>query len=214
MRVYQTEDLQERMPFATAVCLGVFDGVHVGHQQLIAETITIAKKNDLQALVHTYDPLPQSVLRPEKNMPELTNLSERIELIAQQGIDLVAVSQFTPEMQHQTGRQFFEEILLNKLHTKHLVIGFNHRFGYQGDTDAAKLAAMCKEAGIEITVLPAVRTKDGDLISSTAIRAAILLEDWALVKEMLGREPSKTMIDNMTKLLKPKQIVQINGGNQ
>lgn len=213
MKVYQTEELQERLPRAAAICLGVFDGVHVGHQLLIKETIKIAKNKNLLPLVHTYDPLPFNIIRPGKFMPELTNLEERIDLMKQYGINDIAVSKFTRELQRQTGQQFFNDILLNKLHTKHLIVGFNHRFGYHGDTDAEKLSALCEQSDVGITIIPAVRTQEGDLVSSTAIRAAIMLQDWSLVKKMLGREPSQKMIHNTMNPLYSLQNAHNNGGS-
>ena len=197
MRIYRLEELREGLSTPTAVCLGVFDGLHLGHQKLIEAAQTVAAEKGLEALLHTYDPLPASVIQPQKWVPELTSLAERLRLAEGCGLKLAAVSRFDSALQHQSGSDFFHQVLLGKLNARHVVVGFNHRFGYQGDTNTDKLAALCKQAGIGLTVVAPVSIKDGSLISSTAIRAAILLEDFELAAQMLGRPVDKDMVSRL-----------------
>lgn len=194
MRIYQVEELTGRLDEPQVVCLGVFDGVHLGHRALIQEALRIAQEQGLSALVHTYDPPPFTVINPRAMAYVLTPLPERIALIQQLGIQQIAISRFTPQLQHQTGQVFFKQVLLGRLHARHLVVGFNHRFGYLGDTDIDVLRKLCLEAGIGLTVVQAVHTPQGNLISSTAIRQAILVEDDQLAAQMLGREPDPAML--------------------
>lgn len=197
MRIYQVEEPGEALDTPTVVCLGVFDGVHLGHRKLIDECLAIAREKNLLPLVHTYDPLPFSVIHPDKPLVELTNIKEKANLLENLGIGHLAVSRFTSALQHASGADFFRDVLQRKLNARHLVVGFNHRFGYQGETDVNKLRILCEKAGIGLTAIDPVRTPHGNLISSSAIRAAIMLEDFELAEEMLGRPPEKTMVNRL-----------------
>ncbi len=187
MRVCRVDDLRESIVTPTAVCLGVFDGVHLGHRRLIEETLRAARQKGLEAFVHTYDPLPMCVIAPEKAGSELTPLPARLKLIGEAGILHVAVSSFNEALQHMPGRDFFEQVLLGKLNAKHIVAGFNHRFGFKADTNVKLLEELCREAGIGLSIVPPVRTAGGKLISSSAIRLALQHGDLGLAAEMLGR---------------------------
>ncbi len=187
MRVYQVEDLKEGLKTPMVVCLGVFDGVHLGHLELIKAALETAKKEGFESLVHTYDPEPFCVLYPELCQAELTTLPERMQLFEQAGVNNTAVSAFDTTMQHESGEHFFYEVLLGKLNAKSIVVGFNHRFGYKGDTDVKKLSELCKKNGVGLIIIDPVKTASGQLISSTAIRHAIQEGNFALAEEMLGR---------------------------
>lgn len=212
MRIYRVEELVGAFDAPTVVCLGVFDGVHLGHRGLITEALKIAQDKDLLPLVHTYDPLPFSVIYPDKPLVELTTFHEKALLLEELGIGHLAVSRFTDALQHIAGEAFFREVLLGRLNAKHLVVGFNHRFGYRGDTDVKKLKELCDQAGVCLTVIEPVRTSGGSLISSTAIRAAIMLEDFELAEEMLGRPPGKNMIGRLLNNRGTETLKQVNGG--
>lgn len=195
MKVYQVQDLKDGLKTPMVVCLGVFDGVHLGHLRLINAAAELAKKSGYETLVHTYSPEPFCVLYPSQHQLELTNLQERLRLFEKAGVQNVAVSRFTKEMQHESGKQFFYEILLDKLNAKSIVVGFNHRFGYRGDTDVEKLARLCEENHVELQVIAPVKTGSGELISSTAIRNALSAKDYALVEAMLGRPVEQNLME-------------------
>ncbi|MDI9519576.1 MAG: FAD synthetase family protein [Bacillota bacterium] len=196
MRVYQVQDLEDGLKTPMVVCLGVFDGVHLGHLRLINAAIELAKKSGYETLVHTYSPEPFYVLYPFQRQMELTNLQERLRLFEKSGVQHVAVSRFTKEMQHESGEQFFYEILLGKLNAKSIVVGFNHRFGYRGDTDVEKLGRLCEQNKIGLQVIAPVKTGSGELISSTAIRNALSKKDYALAEEMLGRPVDEKLMEH------------------
>lgn len=187
MRVYRFGGSRGDDLAPSVVCLGVFDGVHLGHQQLVAAALACARQEGLTVVVHSYDRLPGSVIAPDRPVLELTPLDERIRLLENLGVDQVAISTFDKEIQHMTGADFFEQVLIKQLHARHLVAGFNHRFGYHGDTGTTQLKAMCEAAGIGLSVINPVRTAQGNLISSSSIRQALLLDDDELASEMLGR---------------------------
>lgn len=187
MRVYQVEELKENLCTPMVICLGVFDGVHLGHLRLINEAIDIARENGMETLVHTYDPLPANVINPQKPVCDLTPIGLRLRLLQDAGVQNTAVSKFTHELQHQSGRDFFQQILLGKLNAKHIVAGFNHHFGFKADTDVDRLQEMCREAKIGLSVIPPVQTPEGKLICSTAIRILIQENDLEGAAIMLGR---------------------------
>lgn len=197
MKIIRVDGLKDALDTPTVVCLGVFDGVHLGHRRLIDQGLSIANEKGLLPLVHTYDPLPFSVIHPEKPLVELTDLNEKASLLEKLGVHHLAVSRFTSVLQHASGAEFFHDVLQNKLNARHLVVGFNHRFGYRGYTDAGKLGALCKESGIGLSVIEPVKTSQGSLVSSTAIRAAIMLEDYELAEEMLGRPLDPAMVSRL-----------------
>ncbi len=194
MRVYQVEELEGCLSTPMVVCLGVFDGVHLGHRKLIEESERIADDKGMTALVHTYDPLPACVISPDNCPCELTPLDMKIKLLEKAGVRHVAVSRFTQQLRLMPGRDFFEQVLLGKLNARHIVAGFNHHFGYRGDTDVMTLEAMCRHAGIGLSVIAPVKTPQGRLVSSTAVRAAVLKNDLKAAEEMLGRKPEPELI--------------------
>ncbi len=193
MRVYQLETLPFGAVAPSVICLGVFDGVHLGHQQLIKECLKTAKEKHLLPVVHTYEPLPMRVIAPDHQLLELTTTNERLELIVRYGIKDIAISRFDETMQHTSGLDFFKQVLLGKLNVRHIVAGFDHRFGFKGDTDTGKLKALCEGEGVGFSLISPVKTPSGQVISSSAIRKAIKDRDYALAEEMLGRPLEDTM---------------------
>lgn len=176
------------------ICLGFFDGVHLGHRKLIEEAGLIRNRNGWGLCVHTYDVPPQKAVDPDCDYLELTPLNEKVPLLLSAGADLVGVSCFDANLMHMSGEDFVKHALLGDLNVKHIVVGFDHRFGYRADTDTHRLAEICKRQGIGLTVVPPVTTPEGVLVSSTAIKKAIIRGEMALAEEMLGRAPDPQMI--------------------
>jgi riboflavin kinase/FMN adenylyltransferase len=169
------------------VCLGYFDGVHLGHLNLINTAKEVARRLNYKICVHTYDVSPQTVLYPDRKYIELTNLREKEELLRRAGADYVAVSHFDNNLMKKSGENFLDEELSANMLVKHIVAGFNHRFGYLGKTTVKELQKLCDERGIGLSVVPAVKTKSGAVVSSTAIKYALQKGDVSLAAEMLGR---------------------------
>lgn len=193
MRIVNTADMLP-LERPCVVCLGYFDGVHLGHQALLSAAREIAKQKGLLFCVHTFDRSPAQALHPETQVPLLTTAEEKQRLLSQAGCDVLAVSTFDEDMRHMPGRKFFEEILLDTLNAEAVVAGEDHRFGYKGDTDASGLQALCEEHGMSLRIIRKVRLPGGELISSSAIRAALAAGDTALAEAMLGRNASQDMI--------------------
>lgn len=181
----------------SVVGLGFFDGVHQGHRAIIGACTNIAQQQNLLATVHTYDIPPISLIKPTEKVVELTPLKQKAELLSSLGIQALAVSCFNDAMMHLSGADFFESILVNRLHARHIVAGYDHRFGYRGDTDADGLRALCDAHGIGLTIVPAVLAAGGEVVSSSAIRQALLTGNIALAEEMLGRYPDEALLERV-----------------
>ncbi len=186
MRIIRADTDAPGLSGGTVVCLGFFDGVHLGHAALLTKTVARAREKGLIACAHTFDRPPAAVLSGGAQR-ELTSLSEKAALMEALGVEVLAVSAFTDELARMPGRRFFEDILLARLSARHIVAGFHHRFGSMGDTDADALRALCREHGIGCDIIPPVRLPSGELISSTAIRAALGAGDIEKAETMLGR---------------------------
>jgi len=165
----------------SVVCLGFFDGVHRGHLALIRAGKEIAAANGLPLRAHTFDAMPGL------KGPPLTDLAERKALLLAAGADEVAVSPFDERMRRMPGDEFFRRVVLSQLNARYVVCGDDHRFGYKGAWGVKDLEALCRGAGIGLTVVPQVTLENGLRISSSAIRAALQAGDFSLAEAMLGR---------------------------
>ncbi|MBR6187088.1 MAG: adenylyltransferase/cytidyltransferase family protein [Clostridia bacterium] len=163
-------------------CLGFFDGVHRGHLQLLKTARKAADQEGLTVCVHTFDRAPG-----DKDFA-LTTLEERKKLLLAAGADQVWVSDFDERMRHMSGEEFFQKVVLGQLNARHVVCGDDHRFGYRGACGVKELRAMCEKAGVLLSVVPPVTLENGERISSTAVRRAIMNGDIALAERMLGRK--------------------------
>ncbi len=179
---------------ASVVCLGFFDGVHLGHQAIAHVCKDIAKQMNIIPCAHTYNIPPLQLIKPDTQLVELTPLQEKAALLEQCGIEVLAVSRFDEEMMRMPGALFFEKVVLGRLGAKHIVAGYDHRFGYLCDTDTTSLEVLCKAHGVGLTVVPEVKTADGQVVSSTAIRQALQKGDRAAAEGMLGRSLDSALL--------------------
>ena len=135
----------EKLTSPSAVCLGFFDGVHLGHQALLKATVEAARARGLTPCVHTFRRMPAQAMHPEKQILELTSLEEKLRLFAQAGIEAVGLSEFDDETRRMSARAFIEKTLIGDLSARYIVAGYNHRFGYRGECGAEMLSALCAE---------------------------------------------------------------------
>lgn len=163
------------------VTIGVFDGVHLGHQSLIAHNLDLARRLDLESVVVTFDPNPLEVLRPQIAPQRLCDLARRIELIAELGVELVEVLEFDADLAAMAAPEFVDTVLLKRLETRHVVIGHGFRFGNR----ALGTAQTLREAGLVVDEFDLVGA--GEPISSTRVRALVAAGDVAAAAAMLGR---------------------------
>lgn len=166
MRVWTSEDAFDLESCVAA--LGMFDGVHMGHQALINRARTMAKRLETACVVYTFDRHPLALLCPERAPRQLTTLEERLARLERLGVDGVLVKGFSAEYAATEPEVFVEE-MVRKLRVRGIVAGFNYSFGAGGRGDAALLCSEGARLGCECEIVEAV--KDGeDTISSTLIR--------------------------------------------
>lgn len=163
--------------------VGVFDGVHLGHQQILKKITAGAHANDAPAVVLTFHPHPTSVLSG-REMKCLTLPDERADLLTQLGVDAVITERFTRELSQVTAYDFMSW-LKRQLGLKHLLIGYDFALGKGREGNAARLAEIGLELGYSVDVIPALEDESG-VISSTAIRKLIEVGDVAEAARRLG----------------------------
>jgi riboflavin kinase / FMN adenylyltransferase len=169
----------------TVAVIGNFDGVHLGHQEILAAVTADARATEAQAVAITFDPHPEQFLRPEKAPKLLTLLPERLRLLEKTGVGAVLVLPFTEELCKLSAREFVESILVAKLRVRSIHEGSNFRFGYCAEAGVAELAAFGGEFGFGVTIHAAVE-KRGLEVSSSAIRRAVGEGDLKRARWMLG----------------------------
>jgi riboflavin kinase/FMN adenylyltransferase len=172
----------------TAVALGVFDGVHRGHQALFRSLVPLAERRRARSLVFTFSENPQAVLRDDASM-RLCTLERKLELMAGAGVDAVMVQTFTVAFSKTEPETFIEEVLVGRLGMTLLLLGFNSCFGHRGRGNAELARSLAPRLGFEVEeATPVIRGTEP--ISSSRIRAAIGGGDFAQAEAMLGRPPS------------------------
>ena len=179
-----------RIDTGSALTVGSFDGVHLGHKSIFENLIAISEKQNLESVIITFDPHPRKVLgTADKNFKLLTNLDEKIELFEQIGIDQIVIITFTKEFSKLSYRQFVENILVEKLNVREMVIGYDHHFGKDREGGIDKLIELGKIHGFSVKQISPFTT-NSKTISSSLIRQ--LLEEGEIEKanEFLGRQYS------------------------
>ncbi len=171
----------------SVITIGSFDGVHRGHAHLIQTVIAHAREKNAASIVVTLNPHPRMVLRPDSPMQLLSTLDERVELLAQQGLDYVVVFSFSLEQSKLRAREFVE-LLRNHLHIIELVCGPNFALGYRREGTIPVLQDLGKEFGFTITVVESHQFQDG-IISSTRVRELVANGDVTEATTLLGRYP-------------------------
>jgi riboflavin kinase / FMN adenylyltransferase len=165
--------------------IGNFDGVHRGHQWVIAEVVAQARAKNIRSIAITFDPHPARVIRPESSQPLITPLAQKLELLAATGIDAVLILPFTKELSQTTARTFATGVLEQTLHVTELHEGENFRFGYQAKAGIESLETLGRELGFDVRVY-APRHLRGEAISSSRVRQMIATGDVSHVRALLG----------------------------
>ncbi|MCO4292007.1 bifunctional riboflavin kinase/FAD synthetase [Solitalea sp. MAHUQ-68] len=168
------------------VTLGTFDGVHFGHRKIIQRLLEIARSIDGETVVLTFFPHPRMILHPEANYPKMINtLDEKIELLKNVGIQHLIVIPFTRDFSNLTSSEFIEDILVKKIGTKKLVIGYDHRFGKDREGSFDHLKMYGPQYGFEVEEIPEQDVNDV-AVSSTKIREALLKGNVDVADQFLG----------------------------
>jgi len=167
------------------IALGVFDGVHLGHQKLIKQTVDKAKMNDGISIVATFDPHPDKIINPESNVFLLTTLEERISLIKDSDVDVFLIIKFNKMMSKMLPEDFISKILVNNLKVTELFVGFNYKFGFQGKGNTDILREYSKFYKFKTNILKPIAVNH-NIISSTKIKDYIRLGEIEKAKKLLG----------------------------
>jgi len=169
----------------TCLTLGVFDGVHLGHQRLIQRLVECAQASGRPAALLTFDPHPQQILSPSPP-PLLTTTAEKAMLIKELGVETLVVAKFDQKMAQMPAEQFIEEILYHKLKARQIVIGAGFRFGQGGGGDEELLREQGERLGFQVEIVEPAAV-EGVLVSSTAIRSLLAKGEVARAGAFLGR---------------------------
>ena len=167
--------------------IGVFDGVHRGHQVIISRAVEKAHAAQLPAVLVTFDPHPAEVVRPGSHPPVLTPQPYKAELVAELGIDVFCVLPFTVEFRRMPPKEFVHYVLIERLHAAGVVVGENFKFGHRATGNVQTLAELGQIFGFTTEGVPLFED-DGIAVSATWIRACIDAGDIADANHALGRE--------------------------
>jgi riboflavin kinase/FMN adenylyltransferase len=185
MKVYQGLDEFEKLPNAV-VTSGTFDGVHIGHQKILQRLREIADSIGGDTVLITYWPHPRLVLYPnDESLKLISTIEEKIDLLRMQGVDHLVILAFTKEFSQLTSEQFIRQVLIDKIGTRKLVIGYDHRFGKNREGGFEHLKANATQYGFEVEEIP--RQDIDDIgVSSTRIRQALQAGMITVANENLG----------------------------
>jgi len=175
----------------SVVTIGTFDGMHVGHQALLARLKEHGRHLSRPAMVLTFEPMPREFLLAEGQAPaRLTSCRERWRVLERLGCDFLWLLRFGPPLRNLSG-EAFAQLLANDLRTPLVVVGHDFRFGRNGEATAAMLTAAGQRLGFGVDVVPPV-TMDGERVSSSGVRDALAKADFEQVRRWLGRPYSMT----------------------
>ena len=172
-------------PGPSVVAIGNFDGVHLGHRALIEVSRELAGVDGAVAVV-TFEPLPQTLFRPEQAPARLSTVYQKLDLLRSAGVDMTWLMRFDRQLAALTARQFVEQVLVRKLNASHVVVGKDFRFGRGREGDVVSLTELGAELGYEVKTVPAVLC-DNERISSSGIRSKLAAGDFASAADWLGR---------------------------
>jgi riboflavin kinase/FMN adenylyltransferase len=173
-------------PAPVAVTIGNFDGVHLGHRELLRRTVARANASGTSSVALTFTPHPIRFFTPHARFYEITTLEEKAALIAQFGIDTLVVESFTGEVGRMWPGEFAREVLSRRLRAQHVIVGYDFTFGRNRTGSPAMLSEIGKEAGFNVEIVPPL-VRGGAIVSSTRIRELLLAGRVREAEELLCR---------------------------
>ncbi len=180
------KDLEKLTIPNAVVTIGVFDGVHCGHDAIIRRLLDVAREKKGEGVVVTFWPHPRLFLTPEgAGLKYLSTLREKRELFDKKGVDHFIIVPFTRELSNYSSEKFIKEIIVGKVKAKHLIVGFNHHFGKNREGSFETLKSLAGKYKIEVEQVDA-RVVGNQNVSSTRIREALNSGDILLANRLLG----------------------------
>lgn len=170
------------------LALGNFDGVHLGHQEIINQVVRTARQNNGLAAAFIFEPHPIKVISPEKAPKLLLTAARKAQMMKELGLDILIYQEFTREVSCWTPDHFAGEILSDQLDAAQVFVGFNYSFGYRGQGSPELLEKLGAELGFAVKVIEPVEVK-GHLVSSSLIRKLLMDGDIQNARVLLGSEP-------------------------
>lgn len=170
----------------SVVTVGGFDGIHIGHQALINEVLKCASCRNYNSILLTFETHTRIALGQEREPFLLSPIEEKIEILKNYPLDYVVFLDPTPELLNTSSEDFIKNFLIEKLHTRRLVLGFNHHFGKNREGSPVYLAETIKEWNFVLTLFPPIFI-NGEIVSSSKIREFICKGDIESANKMLGR---------------------------
>lgn len=185
MKIYH--HLDEFTPLNNAVVtIGTFDGVHLGHRQIIARLKALADECNGETVILTFFPHPRMIIHPEdQELKLITTIHERAELLESLGVDHLIITPFSRDFSNQSAETYIRDILVQKLGTRKIIIGYDHRFGKDRQGGLADLQQTAPVYGFEVIEIPEQDVNEV-AVSSTRIREALLRSDIAQANAFLG----------------------------
>lgn len=170
----------------SVLTLGTFDGIHLGHQQIISAVVEKSKQYNMRNFVLTFDPHPRKVLSKDDKVYLLSSIDEKIEIFDKLGVENLFIIEFTKEFSQQSAEEFIKKYLVECVGLSEIIIGYDHHFGKGRGGNADTLSAIGTENNFSTTIIPSYKLDDS-IISSTKIRNALNEGNVVLASKMLGR---------------------------
>ncbi|SIR06913.1 riboflavin kinase / FMN adenylyltransferase [Rhizobium sp. RU20A] len=189
MTVFHRNETRQPLPEPLkggVIAIGNFDGVHRGHQAVLARALDEARARGVPALVLTFEPHPRSVFRPDMPVFRITPAPLKARILESMGFSAVIEYPFDRTFSEMTARAFIESVLLDWLHASHVVTGFDFHFGKGREGGPAFLMAAGAEGGFGVTLVDAFRDENAAVISSSHVRAELVAGDVVAAAGMLG----------------------------
>lgn len=169
------------------ITVGTFDGVHRGHRDVVERLVARSRSLKIPSVLVTFEPHPLEIVNPAAAPLLLTSHYEKLEVLAETGIDYIAVLPFTPELAAFSAEDFVELVLRRRFRLRELLIGYDHGFGRQRAGNVDVLRTLGERDGFRVEVVDPVSTPDGHSVSSTSIRRAVAGGDLERASAGLGR---------------------------
>lgn len=184
------KDLEEvKLDQNSVITLGTFDGFHLGHQQIVDTVVQKSRQSAGRSFLITFDPHPRKVIPGRNDVKILSTLDEKVVVLEQLGMENLFVINFTTEFSRQSPDEFVEKYLVKGIGLREVVIGYDHHFGKSRDGNFELLQKLGSKYDFSVTLIPEYSV-DGETISSTKIRKALLAGDVSKAGKMLGRHYS------------------------